>query len=107
MTDHNRNGAMLEGLCDVLARQIKPDMDISMDVYTEAPMMNTHINNGNIYSWEKKGFTKADGSPVTYAGLWQQITRDIREKLKGRITMHFGIPKETKYRLEKFMKEPE
>ena len=68
--------------------------------------MHTHITNGNIYAWEKNGFRKADGSPVMYADLWEQITRDIREKLNCRISAFSGIPYEIKARLEKIIKEP-
>lgn len=69
-------------------------------------MMHTHITNGNIYTWEKNGFRKADGSPVAYADLWEPITKDIREKLKDRIAMFTGIPYEIRQRLDKMIKEP-
>ena len=103
--DRNRNGAMLEGLCDAFTH-VLPGKDIRMNVYSEAIMMHTHITNGNIFTWEKNGFTKSDGSPVAYADLWEPITRDIREKLKCRITMCKGIPLDIRQRLDKMIKEP-
>lgn len=106
LPDRNRNGAMLEGLCDALENHVLPEKDIRMNVYSEAAMMHTHITNGNIYVWEKKDFKKADGSPVAYAELWKQITEDIREKLKCRISAFSGIPCEIKQRLNKMINEP-
>ena len=106
LPDRNRNGAMLEGLCDALENHVLPGKDIRMNVYSEAPMMNTHITNGNIYVWEKNGFKKADGSPVAYAELWEQITEGIRGKLKDRITMYNGLPFDIRQRLEKMIKDP-
>ncbi|MBQ9550090.1 MAG: hypothetical protein IJU87_04680 [Lachnospiraceae bacterium] len=107
LTDRNRNGAMLEGLCDALENHVLEDKDIRMNVYSEAPMMHTSIVNGNIYTWEKNGFRKADGTPVMYADLWEPITRDIREKLRCRISAFTGIPYEIKARLDRMIKEPE
>ena len=106
LPDRNKNGAMLEGLCDALVNHVLEDRDIRMNVYSEAPMMNTHITNGNIYVWEKNGFKKADGSPVAYAELWEQITESIRGKLKDRITMYNGLPFDIRQRLEKMIKDP-
>ena len=105
LPDRNRNGAMLEGLCDALENHVLEGKDIRMNVYSEAAMMNTHITNGNIYVWEKNGFRKSDGAPVMYAELWKQITRDIREKLNCRISAYTGIPYEIKARLDKMIKE--
>ena len=103
--DGNRNGQMLEGLCDAL-NNIAPGKDIRLNVYSEAVMMHTHITNGNIHTWEKNGFLKADGTPVTYAYLWEPITKNIREKLKCRISMFSGLPMEIRQRLDKMIKEP-
>ncbi len=97
---------MLEGLCDALSNHVLPGKDIRMNVYSEAVMMHTHITNGNIYTWEKNGFRKADGSPVAYADLWEPITRNIREKLKSRISMYKGIPPHVKRTLEGMIKNP-
>lgn len=106
LPDRNRNGAMLEGLCDALENHVLPEKDIRMNVYSEAPMMNTHITNGNIFVWERNGFKKADGSPVAYAELWEQITEGIRGKLKDRITMFNGLPFDIRQRLEKMIRDP-
>ena len=106
LPDRNRNGAMLEGLCDALENHILSNKELRMNVYSEAPMINAHISNGNIYTWEKNGFRKADGSPVAYADLWEPITRNIREKLKSRISMYQGIPPHIKRTLEGMIKNP-
>ena len=105
LPDRNRNGAMLEGL-ELALERVGNDQDACMNVYTEAAMMNAHINNGNIWKWEKNGFMKADGSPVAYADLWESIAKDIREKLNGRITMNTGIPCDIRKRLEQMIRDP-
>ena len=106
LPDRNRNGAMLEGLCDALENHVLPGKDIRMNVYSEAVMMHTNITNGNIYTWEERGFTKADGTPVSYADLWEPITKNIRDKLKCRISMFSGLPMDIKQRLNKMIMEP-
>lgn len=98
---------MLEGLCDALENHVLEDKDISMNVFSEAPMMHASITNGNIYTWEKNGFKKSDGSPVMYADLWESITQNIRKKLNCRISMTNGIPYEIKKRLEAMIKSLE
>lgn len=106
LPDRNRNGAMLEGLCDALENHVLPGKDIRMNVYSEAAMMHTNITNGNIYTWEKRDFKKADGTPVSYADLWEPITKNIRDKLKCRISMFSGLPADIKQRLNKMIMEP-
>ncbi len=106
LPDRNRNGAMLEGLCDALENHVLSGKELRMNLYTEAPMMNAQIMNGNIYAWERKGFKKSDGSPVMYSELWESITRNIREKLKERITVFNGLPPDKRQKLEKMFKKP-
>lgn len=107
LTDRNRNGAMLEGLCDALENHVLEGRDIQMNVFSEATMMHTHVTNGNIYTWEKNGFRKSDGTPVMYADLWESITHNIRLKLNNRISMVTGVPWEIKTRLEGMIRSPE
>ena len=106
LPDRNRNGAMLEGLCDALENHVLSGKELRMNLYTEAPMMNAQIMNGNIYAWERKGFKKSDGSPVMYSELWESITRNIREKLKERIAVFNGLPPDKRQKLEKMFKKP-
>jgi len=105
LTDRNRNGAALEGLLDALERHVLENMDISISLFTEAPLINTQIMAGNMEKWYRTGYTTAKGEPVKYADLWEQIYDLIQEKVKGGITACDRVPYEKRKILENILRK--
>lgn len=105
LTDRNRNGAVLEGLLDALERHVLENMDISISLFTEAPLINTQIMAGNLEKWDSAGYVTSKGEPVKYAELWEQIYDLLKMKVKGGITACDRVPYEKRMVLEKILRK--
>lgn len=105
LTDRNRNGATLEGLLDALDKHVLDNMDISITLFTEAPLINTQIIAGNMEKWDRAGYVTAKGEPVKYADLWEQIYDLLKMKVKGGIVSCDRVPYEKQRVLENIIRK--
>lgn len=105
LTDRNRNGATLEGIIDALEKHVLENMEISLFLYTEAPLINTQIMAGNIEKWERAGYMTSKGEPVKYADLWEQINGLLKEKVTGGITGCAPVPWDKQRILEQIIRK--
>ena len=104
LVEWNRNGATLEGLIGALNR-LNSGMDISVSLFTEAPLINSQIMARNMEKWEKAGYKTSKGEPVKYAGLWETINELLKEKVKGGITSCDRVPLEKQKILEEVIRK--
>lgn len=95
--DHNRNGAVLEGLLFAL-RQIRA-AGAEINIYTENKYICGYFP--KLEEWRHSGYKNRKGEQIKYGYMWQQIG-DIVARKNVRICLSNKIPEDKKEDLRQF-----
>lgn len=84
------NEAALTGLLIALHR-LRQEVDVA--VHADSTYLESQINTGNIYSWQKSGGMRR-GDPIRYHDKWIETIRIINEKCPYRIKCGREVPED-------------